>query len=83
MSQTKKGSFTEAITNCIIGFPLNFALNIAILPHTWDNEHKAQSAFITGVAFTGVSIFRQMVILRWFNAIKAKWNTKETHESHV
>ena len=77
MAQSKKGSVAEALTNCAIGFPINFILNILILPLTWDDAHKMRSAFITGLAFTVVSVIRQVYIRRWFNAIKAHWNTGE------
>ena len=81
MAQTKKGSAVEAITNILVGFPINFCLNIAILPFTWDNEHVIRSGFITGVVFTIVSFVRQVYIRRWFNGIKAKWNTITEEEA--
>lgn len=74
MSQTVRGSAVEAITNILIGFPINFCLNIMILPWTWDNDHIIRSGFITGAVFTVVSFIRQVYIRRWFNSIKAKWN---------
>lgn len=78
MAQTRKGSAVEALTNILIGFPINFCLNILILPFTWDNDHVIRSGFITGAVFTVVSFVRQVYIRRWFNCIKAKWNyTKE------
>lgn len=77
MTQTLKGSATEAITNIMIGFPINFLLNISILPFTWDSEHVIRSGLITGAVFTVVSFVRQVFIRRWFNSIKAAWNNKE------
>lgn len=77
MAQTLKGSAVEAITNILAGFPINFGLNLLILPYTWDNEHVVRSALVTGVVFTVVSFVRQVFIRRWFDSIKAKWNTKE------
>ncbi len=77
MSQTLKGSAVEAITNIMVGFPINFLLNIAILPFTWDSEHVIRSGLITGAVFTVVSFVRQVFIRRWFNQIKAAWNNKE------
>lgn len=74
MAQTRKGSAVEAITNILIGFPINFCLNILILPFTWDNDHVIRSGFITGAVFTVVSFVRQVYIRRWFNYIKANWN---------
>lgn len=77
MAQTKRGSATEAITNILIGFPINFMLNILILPMTWNNSHVIRSGFITGAVFTVVSFVRQVYIRRWFNQIKAAWNQTE------
>lgn len=81
MAQTRKGSAAEALTNILIGFPINFLCNIAILPFTWDNEHVIRSGFITGAVFTVVSFVRQVYIRRWFNSIKAKWNTTQEEQS--
>jgi hypothetical protein len=77
MTQTRKGSFTEALTNCAIGFPINYVMNILILPITWDHNHIYRSGLITGAAFTVVSVIRQVWIRRWFNKIKAAWNTHQ------
>lgn len=77
MSQSLKGSSIEAITNILIGFPINFLLNIAILPFTWDSEHVIRSGLITGAVFTVVSFVRQVFIRRWFNQIKAAWNNNK------
>jgi uncharacterized BrkB/YihY/UPF0761 family membrane protein len=77
MAQTKKGSAVEALTNILMGFPINFLLNMAILPHTWNNDHVVRSAFITGAVFTVVSFVRQVYIRRFFNSLKAKWNTTQ------
>lgn len=81
MAQTRKGSAAEALTNILIGFPINFLCNIVILPFTWDNEHVIRSGFITGAVFTVVSFVRQVYIRRWFNSIKAKWNTTQEEQS--
>lgn len=79
MSQSKQGSRIEAITNIAAGFPINFILNVAILPHTWNADHVLRSAFITGAVFTVVSYIRQVYIRRWFNDIKASWNMEKPH----
>lgn len=67
MTQTKLGSFIEALMNVLIGFGINFAANLVILPlfgytpSLWDN-------FQIGLLYTVVSIARSYVIRRWFNA---------------
>ena len=80
MSQSKKGSAIEALSNILVGFPINFLLNITILPFTWDQNHVIRSAFITGAVFTVVSFVRQVYIRRWFNSIRAKWNVDRKQE---
>lgn len=80
MSQTKKGSAIEALSNILVGFPINFLLNITILPFTWDSNHIVRSALITGAVFTVVSFVRQVYIRRWFNSIRAKWNVDSKQE---
>lgn len=69
MAQTKTGSFTEACTNILIGFSLNFFINIITLPLLWNPASPKLSAFYIGLVFTAVSLTRQFVLRRWFNKI--------------
>lgn len=77
MTQTRKGSLAEALTNVVTGFPINYAMNLLILPLTWDADKPYSSALWTGVAFTIVSLVRQLVVRRIFNNIKARWNNAD------
>lgn len=67
MTQTRLGSLIEACINVVIGFGINFAANLVILPlfgytpSLWDN-------FQIGLLYTVVSIARSYIIRRWFNA---------------
>lgn len=67
MTQTRLGSLIEACINVLIGFGINFAANLIILPlfgytpSLWDN-------FQIGMLYTVVSIARSYIIRRWFNA---------------
>jgi hypothetical protein len=67
VTQTRLGSLIEAFMNVLIGFGINFAANLIILPWfgytptLWDN-------FQIGLLYTVVSIARSYVIRRWFNA---------------
>ena len=67
MNQTRLGSLIEACINVAIGFAINFAANLVILPlfgytpSLWDN-------FQIGLLYTVVSIARSYIIRRWFNA---------------
>ena len=67
MTQTRIGSLIEAITNIVIGFAINFTANLLILPLVGFNVTVGQ-AFDIGIFFTFVSIGRQYVVRRWFNA---------------
>jgi hypothetical protein len=61
------GSFIEAWVNVLIGFAINFAANMVVLP--WFGfEVRASTAFNIGLVFTVISVARSYVIRRWFNA---------------
>lgn len=67
MTQTRLGSLIEALANVAIGFSINWAANMAILP-LFGFHVSAGQAFGIGVFFTVISIARSYVIRRWFNA---------------
>lgn len=67
MNQTRLGSFIEAWINVLIGFSINFAANLLILPLIGFHISLSQNLFI-GVLYTFVSVARSYVIRRWFNA---------------
>jgi hypothetical protein len=67
MTQTRLGSFIEAMANIVIGYVINFFGNLLILPLFGFHVTIAQNIQI-GLLFTGVSIARQYVLRRWFNA---------------
>jgi len=66
-SQTRIESVVEAGANILVGFPLNYAANLAILPFWWDASNPYSSAFIVGLWFTVVSLLRQFLLRRYFN----------------
>ncbi len=66
MTQTKLMSFIEACANVVIGFGINFAANLLVLP-LFGFAVSASSAFQIGLIFTVISIARGYVIRRWFN----------------
>ena len=68
MTQTKLGSFIEAWVNVFIGFWINFAANLAILPMFGFEGLTLATNFYIGLAYTLVSVARSYVIRRWFNA---------------
>ena len=67
MTQTRLGSLIEAFINVLIGFWINFAANLAILPLFGYTPTLAQN-FQIGLLYTVISIARSYVIRRWFNA---------------
>jgi hypothetical protein len=66
MNQTRLGSFIEAWINVAIGFGINFAANLFILPLIGFHISVGQNLFI-GVLYTIVSVVRSYCIRRWFN----------------
>lgn len=68
MQQSRLGSLIEALFNVLIGFGINFAANLVILPIFGFNVTPTDALGI-GVFFTIISIARSYVIRRWFNAM--------------
>jgi hypothetical protein len=68
MSQTKLGSFIEACINIVIGFVINFCMNLLILP-LFGFHITLLDNFYMGLLYTIVSIVRSYVIRRWFNSM--------------
>lgn len=67
MNQSRLSSFIEALFNVAIGFAINFVANMLILPLIGFYISVSQNLFI-GVLYTVISVARQYVIRRWFNA---------------
>ena len=67
MNQTRLGSLIEALANVVIGFAINWAANMAILPLFGFHVTGGQ-AFGIGCFFTVISIVRSYALRRWFNA---------------
>jgi hypothetical protein len=77
MSQTKLGSFAEAWFNVAVGFGINYAGNIFILPLFGFNVSYSDALWI-GVIFTVISVVRSYVLRRVMNNYKARWNNAST-----
>ena len=67
MTQTRLGSFIESCINVLIGFTINFAANLVILPLIGFQISVGQNLFI-GVLYTIISVARSYAVRRWFNA---------------
>lgn len=70
MAQTKLGSFVEAWANIFVGFAINFAANMLILPHFGFTSLNAAKPFNIGLVFTAISLARSYVLRRWFNGLR-------------
>lgn len=66
MSQTKLGSITEAWTNVLVGFGLNWIFNI-LLFRAKGYQVTGWDAFEIGVWFTFISFIRSLTLRRLFN----------------
>jgi hypothetical protein len=69
MKQTRMGSLAEAWANIAVGFGINYAANLAVLP-LFGLPVTAGDAFWIGLIFTGISLARSYVLRRWFNGLK-------------
>ncbi len=69
--QSRLMSFIESWANVAIGFGINWAANLLILPLFGFNL-TGGTAFWIGVCFTGISVVRSYCIRRWFNGFGGK-----------
>ena len=67
MTQTRLGSLIEACINVAIGYWINFAANLLILPLFGWHVTVAQNLAL-GAIYTAISIARSYAVRRWFNA---------------
>lgn len=67
--QTRLGSFIEASANITVGFGINFAANLVVLPWFGFPVSTGQALGI-GVVFTAISLARSYVLRRWFNGLR-------------
>ena len=70
MSQTRLGSVAEAWANIAVGFGVNFAANLLILPLFGFKTLTLGANFEIGLLYTGISLARSFVLRRWFNGLK-------------
>lgn len=70
MSQTVWGSIVEAKANIAVGFGVNYAANLLILPLFGFTSLTPAKNLAIGLLYTGVSLVRQFVIRRWFNGMQ-------------
>lgn len=75
MSQTRTGSLVESLTNTAVGWVLNYAGNLLILPHFGFTSITPTKAFEIGVIFTVISLIRSFGLRRFFNWLR--WGNAE------
>jgi hypothetical protein len=66
MTQTKKQSFTESVTNTAIGFIVSLASSFVLFPLVGFKTNAGINIVVT-LYFTAISIIRSYVIRRYFN----------------
>jgi hypothetical protein len=67
MTQTRLGSFIEAIINVVIGFGINFTANMFIFP-LFGFHITPGANLVLGMIYTVISVVRSYAVRRWFNA---------------
>jgi hypothetical protein len=67
--QTRLGSWLEAWAGIVIGFGLNWLINIYVLP-LYGVHMSGHQAFSIGIMFTLVSLCRSYALRRIFNRIR-------------
>jgi len=74
--QSKLESLKEAWTNIAIGFSINYVANLLLLPLVGAHVGLVQN-FWLGCIYTTISLIRQYVIRRRFNARMVRQQAKE------
>lgn len=64
--QSMRDSMMETWTNIVIGFSVNYAANMIVLPMD-GHDISPESAFLIGVIYTAISVVRQFVLRRVYN----------------
>lgn len=67
MNQTRLGSLIEALMNVAIGLLVSMVANALVFPRFGFHPTFGENVAIT-VIYTGISIVRQYILRRWFNA---------------
>jgi hypothetical protein len=68
MSQTKKHSFLESLTNVGVGYGVALASQVLIFP-LYGIHIPLSDNIAIGIWFTVISIIRSYVLRRWFNKV--------------
>ena len=66
-TQSRMGSLVESLVNVVIGFAINFGVNLIVLPMFFGHSISMTSNLLMGLIFTAVSVARSYAIRRWFN----------------
>lgn len=64
--QSRRQAVIEAWTNIVIGFSINYVVNIFLLPLVGAQITMANNLWL-GCIYTAISMLRQYAIRRWFN----------------
>lgn len=67
MTQSRLGSLIEALMNVAIGLLVSMVANALVFPHFGFHPTLGENVSIT-LIYTAISIARQYVLRRWFNA---------------
>lgn len=67
MNQTRLGSLIEALFNVAIGLAVSVVANALVFPRFGFHPSAAENVSIS-LIYTAISIARQYVLRRWFNA---------------
>lgn len=67
MRQTRLGSLIEVCINILIGFWINFFMNLIIFPF-FGFHISLSDNLLMGIIYTGISVARGYVVRRWFEA---------------
>lgn len=67
--QSRRWSLIESLAGVVVGFAINWAANLFVLPWFGFAIRPGQ-AFKMGLVFTGISVARSYALRRVFNGVK-------------
>lgn len=73
MSQSRQGSLREAWFNTFVGYWINYAANLVILPAFLGVRIGLGTNLVIGLIYTVISVARQYGIRRICNRLRTSW----------
>lgn len=82
--QTRSMSTVEAVTNTVIGFPINYFANFVVLPAFFPNIAMGFAVnFWLSLVYVLISVIRNYIVRRFFNWLQWKLGVTGLNHSQL